>query len=513
MRRITTAVLAAAGCVAAVLGTAPAAGAAPHDDPRVHHVDCQAPDGLPETGTAKTPWRSLAAVNGQRLRPGDSVVLKRGTRCVGTLAPAGAGRAGAPVRIGAYGDPAAAKPVVDGNGAVDAVLLRNTQWIELSDLDITNAANPGTKRRGVRVLLDDYGTGTHYRISNLTIHDVLGDDTKDANGSEGILFAATGTRVPSRFDDVRVENNRLDHIDRGGIRVSSTWSQRPGISDYKPGGPAWTPSTRVVVRGNTLSDLGGDGIVMTVTDGALVEHNTLRGFQRRSAGYNAGMWPYNADGTVFQYNDTSGGETTRDGMAYDVDEGTNGTVFQYNYSHDNAGGFFLVCTADGSLSDAVIRFNVSQNDHFRGIETCRGTFSDVRFLHNTIYVGDGVSQTVVNENTTNRHEIAFVDNVVQKAGAGTANLNLRSGGVTLSHNALYGVGSVPDNPGGVSADPRLTAPGTATGLADAATAYTPSAGSPVIGAGAPHPDAGPRDYAGNPVAAQGPVSIGALNAG
>ena len=129
---------------------------------------------------------------------------------------------------------------------------------------------------------------------------------------------------------------------------------------------------------------------------------------------------WNADHTVFQYNEASGGETTRDGMAYDIDEGSFGTVFQYNYSHDNAGGFFLVCTATGRLADAVIRYNISRNDHYRGIETCPGSFDGVRVRHNTIYVGDGVTQTVINENTTSRHDIAFADNIVVKEGAGTA---------------------------------------------------------------------------------------------
>ncbi|MEU6658365.1 hypothetical protein [Streptomyces sp. NPDC046821] len=511
MRRSASTALAvlcaAATAAVTALASAPAAAAAPLKS-RAHYVDCEAKSG-PEKGTVKLPWRSLAAVNAQHLGPGDQVLLKRGTHCTGTLAPDGAGAPGSPVRIATYGT--GAKPVIDGAGATDTVLLRNTQWIEVSDLEITNAANPGTKRRGVRVVLDDYGTGTHYRLSGLDIHDIRGDDTKDNNGSAGILFSVTGSAKETHYEDVVVENNTLKTIDREGIFFASSWNQRPAISGYDPNGPHWVPSTGVVVRGNKLSDLGGDGIVMTATKGALVEHNKLDGFQRRSAGYNAGMWPWDADDTVFQYNETSGGETTRDGMAYDVDEGSFGTVFQYNYSHDNAGGFFLVCTADGSLGDAVIRYNISQNDHFRGIETCRGTFSGVRFLNNTIYVGDGVSQTVVNENTTNRHEIGFDNNIVVKEGTGTAAFTLRSGGVTASHNALYGVGSVPANPGGTTADPLLAAPGTATGYTDAGAAYTLRAGSPAIGTGAPLADTGTRDFAGNPVTPGTDPNIGAWN--
>ncbi|MFI9773365.1 right-handed parallel beta-helix repeat-containing protein [Streptomyces sp. NPDC051956] len=513
MRRSRVSIALVALCAAATAGVtalaaAPAATAASPFKSRAHYVDCRSGTG-PQKGTRAAPWRTLAAVNAQHLGPGDQVLLKRGTHCTGTLTPNGAGAPGSPVRIAAYGT--GAKPVIDGGGAPDTVLLRNTQWIEVSDLEITNAANPGTKRRGVRVVLSDYGTGRHYRLTGLDIHDIRGDDTKDNDGSAGILFSVTGSAKETHYDDVRVENNTLRTVDREGIFFASSWNQRPAISGYDPNGPHWVPSTGVVVRGNTLNDLGGDGIVMTATKDALVEHNTLHGFQRRSAGYNAGMWPWNADGTVFQYNETSGGETTRDGMAYDVDEGSFGTVFQYNYSHDNAGGFFLVCSADGTLGDAVIRFNISQNDHFRGIETCRGSFSGVRFLHNTIYVGDGVSQTVVNENTTSRHEIAFDNNLVVKQGAGTAAFTLRSGGVTASHNALYGIGAAPANPGGTTADPLLIRPGTATGYADAAAAYALRAGSPALGTGAPLADAGARDFAGNPVVPGAAPNIGAWN--
>ncbi|MEV5199291.1 hypothetical protein [Streptomyces sp. NPDC053720] len=88
------------------------------------------------------------------------------------------------------------------------------------------------------------------------------------------------------------------------------------------------------------------------------------------------------------------------------------TVFQDNVSHDNAGGFFLVRTATGRLADAVIRYNISRNDHYRSIETCSGTFDTVRAHNNTIYIGEGISQTVINENTTNKHNITFTNGIV-----------------------------------------------------------------------------------------------------
>ncbi|WLQ52741.1 right-handed parallel beta-helix repeat-containing protein [Streptomyces poriferorum] len=491
-----------------VAGASSAATAAGGEGRRVHHVDCRSTDG-PANGSPAHPWHTLGQVNSLSLGAGDRLLLARGSRCTGTLTPQGAGRPGHPLVIGAYGE--GAKPVIDGAGAPDTVLLHNTEWVEVSGLEITNAGNPAHNKRGVHVLLDDYGTGTHYRLTDLDIHDVLGDDTKHTGGSAGILFSVTGSKVETRFDDVRVEGNTLRTVDREGIYFASSWNNRPAITDYDPTGPRWLAATRVVVRGNTLEDLGGDGIVMTATDGALVERNTVRGFQRRSAGYNAGIWPWNADHTVFQYNDVSGGETTRDGMAYDVDEGSFGTVFQYNYSHDNAGGFFLVCTAGGTLGDAVIRYNISQNDRFRGMETCSGSFDDVRFLNNTIYIAPGITQTVVNENTAQRHDIAFRNNVVVKEGAGTATFTLRSGGVNVSDNVLHNVTGAPVNPGGGTSDPLLTGRGTATGIADAGTAYELHVDSPALGAGAAIPDIGDRDFSGNPVLPGTTPSIGAYN--
>ncbi|MER5617124.1 hypothetical protein ABT068_34505, partial [Streptomyces sp. NPDC002215] len=154
------------------------------------------------------------------------------------------------------------------------------------------------------------------------------------------------------------------------------------------------------------------------------------------------------------------------------------------------------------LGNAVIRYNISRNDHFRGVETCRGSFDDVRVHNNTIYVGEGVSQTVVNENTTEKHEIAFDNNIVVKEGSGTASFNLRSGGVTLSHNDLVNTVGTPANPGGTTADPLLSDP---TGVLPLGLRLR--SGSPALRAGTPVPGSPDRDLYGNPVG--NPPNMGA----
>ncbi|MFJ2376536.1 hypothetical protein ACIOZL_27800, partial [Streptomyces sp. NPDC087769] len=258
--------------VALAASTAPAASAtttARDSSGQVQYVDCGAASGK-ESGSRNQPWRTLDQVNRLNLKTGSSILLKRGSRCTGTLAPQGTGQPGKPMMIGAYGR--GAKPVIDGGGNAETLLLKNTQWVEAKDLEITNSGNPGRNKRGVRVQLQDFGTGTHYRLTGLDIHDIRGDDTKGTEGSAGILFSVTGSKKPTKFDDVEVSGNTVTTVDREGIYFASTWNNRPVHGDYDPDGPAYLPSTRVVVRGNTLKDLGGDGIVITATDKTLVEH-------------------------------------------------------------------------------------------------------------------------------------------------------------------------------------------------------------------------------------------------
>ena len=53
----------------------------------------------------------------------------------------------------------------------------------------------------------------------------------------------------------------------------------------------------------------------------------------------------------------------KDGQAFDSDGFCRNTVFQYNYSHDNDGGFMLICGRENV--GTTIRYNISQNDQTR----------------------------------------------------------------------------------------------------------------------------------------------------
>lgn len=500
-------------CIGLVFAAGDSALAAQAGHGAQYYVDCSA--STDTNAHSKPPvLSSLAAINAVLLKPGDAVLFKSGSTCIGTFAPQGEGTPEAPVRIGAYAELGAnpsIRPKIDGAGATDTVLVRNFPGIELRDLEITNFASPNTKRRGVRVVLENYGIAKHVVLQNLYVHDIAGDDTKDINGSGGILVNVIGYEKPSNFDDLRILDNTVDTADRSGIvAVASIWQQRAAAGDSKINYP-WSPSTNVVIKNNLVKNVGGDGIVVSAAQNALAEGNTVAGFQMRSAGYSAGVWPWNSDGTIFRFNDVSGGHNTRDGMAFDVDEGTDGTIFEYNFSHDNAGGFLLLCNATGAIKNALVRYNVSQNDSYRGVENCRGDIESADIYNNTIYIGPGISQTVINENNDNPRKVLFRNNIVFKEGPGAAGFRLASGSkYSLATNFLFGVNSAPVNSGRIGVDPQFVGRGSSKSLRSL-DGYRLRCNSPALKTGSVIKGNGGQDIFGNPVTRTSEPNAGADN--
>ncbi|MBP2473554.1 hypothetical protein JOF53_002426 [Crossiella equi] len=461
---------------------------------REFHLDCSA--SVPGDGSPAWPWHSLEQANRAVLQPGDRLLLRRGTECRGTLAPQGSGVPGRPVQLGAYGE--GAKPHVAGGGARAAVLLRNVQYWEVRDLQISNqGAPPGPEERraGLYVLLENYGAGHHYVVEGVDVRDVNGSDHKDPDPSGGILFAATGDLRPTRFQGILVQGNTVTRVDRTGIGTISHWARRA----EHPNGPgaSFAPIRDFVVRHNVVTDVGGDGIVPQNTIGALVEHNRVHQFNMRSQGWNAGIWPWNSDGTLIQFNEVSGGFGTRDSMAFDFDGASRDVVYQYNYSHDNDGGALLVCNAEGAVNDGgVFRHNISQHDGHPevaviSIGCARAT--NVRLLHNTFFTGRD-TRLVANYNGTH---IEATNNIFARSG-GQSTIQDSDG--TYTANAYLNV-TVPQREArAVTADPQLVNPGSANSRLDLG-GYRLRAGSPLLAAGEREQRAGERDIFGNPLPA------------
>jgi len=148
----------------------------------------------------------------------------------------------------------------------------------------------------------------------------------------------------------------------------------------------------VAIRGNDLKSIGGDGIVPQTSFKPVMEYNKVDSAASRSEGYNVGLWAWNSDSALIQFNEVCNTMTMRDGMAFDCDAYSMGHICQYNFSHNNMGGFMLIHGYSDDVPDAmnighIIRYNISMNDgrrliHFYGSGQTGSTFHNNLFYNN-----------------------------------------------------------------------------------------------------------------------------------
>jgi len=506
---------------ATVFGTQVAAGQNPSTrGSAAYYVDSAAGNDSASGTSPETAWKSLTKVNATTFHPGDRILLKSGSVWDGQLWPKGSGAEGRPIIVDSYGG--GVRPLIRGNGLFeDAVLLKNQEHWEIQNLEITNTGTTPAVRRGVRVAVENFGDAHHIYVRSLRIHDVNGVDSVKHNG--GIDYTCDGAKKPSRFVDLRIENNEIYHVDRSGI---FGWSDRWQRSK-------WYPSLKVVVRGNQLDDVGGDGIVVVATDGALVENNVVAHANQRSEGYNVAIWAWSADNTVIQSNEAYGTHGQRDGEGFDSDWNSRNTIIQYNYSHDNDGGFLLICDDGGQKPQdsagnvaTVIRYNISQNDRTRGINIA-GPVKNSTIYNNTIYVGRDDKVELVLHSDWNgwARDSYFYNNIFYVEGSAEFSYAVsrspngayttvpgigRSNGNVYEANVYFGHVTPPTDAHALTADPKLAAAGQG-GIGRLTLAgYHLLPGSPAIGSGKSVERNGGHDFWGSAVPSAGGVDRGAV---
>lgn len=474
------------------------------------HVDCEAAAG--GDGSARAPLNSLAQASALSLAPGQRLLFARGTVCSGSLEIQNSGQPGDPITIGAYGK--GPLPQIDGT-STDAVLLENTSDITVEDLEITNEGTPDVPRRGVHLVAN--GTLVQdVALEKLNIHDVDGNLTKDTGGSGGIQLDALGTSPDGRFDDVTISDNQIDHVSRSGIFVVGTQdgSRPPATDEWSAG------STGIVVRGNSLDHLAGDGIVATGTVGAVLEDNDVSDGNEAGTPFtgsdpicDAGIWAWNANSSIIEDNVVSDMEFNGcDGEGYDVDYNQDGTVVQDNVSDDNAGGFILFCT-DENPHHAEVRYNLSIDDAAT-IEDAPcdigagnvGTLDGIRMYDNTIVAPDPSVdlELVPLSSMFDPGDFEFLDNIVD---ATTPQSTAMPCGEACTNNLFFQIPASGTNP--VLGDPRFGDPVlSGTKRTAMAKGFRVGRTSPAIGAGVVVSNGATEDFFGHPVPTTEPPTIG-----
>ena len=456
-------------------------------------------------------WRTLMKASSYTFMPGDRLLFKAGGMWCGRLHLKGSGTKEAPIIVDSYGE--GPKPIINGAGAEGleahngvTVLLYNQDYWEINNLDITNDADEEGERWGIMVRWHDYGEGRHVYIRNCCIHDIRGCLMPRFRG-DGIMVIASGSHIPTKYDDVLVENNSFRNIDRTAIVIWSQWAAR-GRVNFKMGlsyslhstiGP-YLPNTNVVVRGNIIDTCAGDGILVQCTKDCLVEYNVASNCNAKN-GYafhdaNVPIWPQNSDGFCMQYNEAYDTRSTADGQGYDIDFECYNTTVQYNYSHDNEGGFMLIMD---EVYDTVIRYNISQNDGCALFDARND--GNALIYNNTFYMG---SDRIFREKRAKG--IGLMANNIfyckEKAEITEwANYGYKS-------NCYYNLMPREDEEGAVVADPLFVEGGKGGIGRETLRGYALREDSPCREAGIVIPDNGGIDFFGNPVGEH--PSIGAV---
>lgn len=361
------------------------------------------------TGTTPTtPFRSLGKISFLKVKPGDSILLKSGAVFTDKLYFSGRGSTGKPIVIGKYGGDE--KPYLKGDASLlEMVYIYNSEHIVVRDLEISNKGkSPCPYLTGLIVELHNYGKAKDITIDNIYIHDVYGSllkgdgyqHNKDVGSGQAILLrnlkGGDKDSVPSCFDGLLVQHCVIKNSQRNGIMMWGNW-----VRKY------WFPNLNVVIRNNILDGVPGDGIVPVGCEAPLVEYNVMKNCPATLPPSEAcdGIWPWSCDNAVIQYNVVSDHKSQVDGYGFDSDYNCNNSLFQYNLSFNNDGGFLLLCNSGGwpkeysiGNRNTVVRYNISINDgnrnyivkgkkdYFSPVIHITGNTQNSKIEHNLFYI-------------------------------------------------------------------------------------------------------------------------------
>ena len=327
------------------------------------------------TGTsAAKPFKTFKKLSHLQVNAGDSILLKSGVIFADSLFFSGKGLPGKPIVIGKYGGNA--KPHLKGNAArLQMVHIYNSENIVIRDLEISNKGkNIRPHLSGLLVELKRYGIARNITIENLFVHDVYGSlikgegrNDKDAGGGQAIMIKNVNEgetdSVLSCFDGLLVLDCYIKNSQRNGIMMWGNWVRK-----------FWFPSKNVVIRKNIIDGVPGDGIVLVGCERPLVEYNVMKNSPLTLPASEAcdGIWPWSCDNAIIQYNIVSGHKSQVDGYPLDADYNCTNSLFQYNLTYNNDGGFLLLCNSGGWPAEysvgntgTVVKYNISINDGIR----------------------------------------------------------------------------------------------------------------------------------------------------
>ena len=422
---------------------------------------------------------------------GDQILFERGGTFEGALSLKRSDvRPESVITVGDFGSAEATRPViradVDGMGTID--IRDSGGWI-IENLELINQSAIRSERHGIFVTATDSGTHKHFVVRNCLIHDVTGVHDDYNNG--GIVFRVMGESVPTKFDGVLIENNEIRNISGVGIRTKSTWESGPDDPRGLTKLLGRHAHLNVVVRGNRVSHVTRNAIIIGSADFPLAEYNVM-GPEIATETTGNTLYTYATDSALVQYNEAFGNHgpaTDIDHGGFDADYGSRDTEFRYNYSHDNNFAFAIMRKYHDGMR---IHHNISVNERFGFIHygfADVGAITDMVVSNNTFYSTSADMRLFMNFGRLREAiDTTVVDNIFVFAGEGASwgSVPTAERGMVFENNIVVGL----DDPNYINMtdDPLFVAPGTGGTEIDMTVperlkGYKLCDGSPAIGAG------------------------------
>ena len=544
-------------------------------------------DGL----TQESAFRTISKLNTITFVPGDKILFKKGETFQGCFKPQGSGVEGSPIVVGTYGDENASRPVlipgedwsvpyimsanaIDTTTVVNYVIqFYNVEYWEVKGLEIYDPSHEEyldrnsskyvgrleVYRSGITIQAEDIGTLEHIYIDDVVVHGFHGPLTNLGKTSGGITMNVITNQqrnralsVPTQINDIRITNCEIYDVGRSGINFLTPWSFRTeekwGPFNYGTRSYEYLPYEDFYMANNYIHDIDGDGTIIDNCSNAVSEYNLVTRCCLRPAagggGAAVGLFNWNSDDTYFQFNEVydirpgEGSTASNDSQGIEIDALNDRTWVQYNYVHDNYGGFMMYCNVGDYYRsfDGIVRYNISQDDYAHPRQGMFDIYSanyGTEIYNNTFYL----TERAVSQNGYGQHVDAgelflfsavgayetmkFYNNIFYYDGETPVVANtFGDNAIDWQSNIFYRFTNLPqnDNEGNpnMNMDPKLVHIGSGTTGAypgDKAdlTGYYLTADSPAINAGVPLENNGGRDYFGNPVT--GIPDIGAYESG
>ena len=505
----------------------------------IYYVSPSGDDSNSGTSTS-SPWKTVAKVNASRFQAGESVLFEGGQTFAGCLIFTGSNLSSTtsnPFTVGSYGTGRFTLnsncPTVESIPSVGkwsaAIAINGVNGFVLQDAIVSAAGT--TTAFGVWI-----ANSSSTAVSGITVQrcDISGFHVADLSQAASEIFI-TGYPGPG-ISKIQILNDTL----HGAAGVTSPDDN--GVNSYGSGqnlvDVTYSGNTIYNIGGHAGNSEGGNGIIANGVNGGVIENNIVHdmGANMNTCGGSAGLWAYSANNITIQYNEVYRVQPSSytqgcDWDGFDLDGYVTNSVVQYNYSHDNFGGGYIVYV-DGPWSNNSFRYNIGQNNgaNPNSVKGCFGEFSvggpgtgtGLAVYNNTFFNNSSTGALVTFGMTSGSIGVSFKNNIFfSEGGADFVNTiwSTVNGTVDFENNdfyatetsaiywnkANYSTVAAWGTATGVSSaelgiDPQLTGPGSGgitNGYVPASlSGYLLQSDSQMIGVGQTISNAGSTDYFG-----------------